>query len=66
MHFTDRVRGGDFKFLDHAANVGRPPLLPEVTLPDPDEVAARDYRDQTGLPAIAQRLVTVIRDALRD
>ncbi len=66
LHFTDRVQGGDFKFLDHAASVGRPPLLPEATLPDPDEVAARDYRYQAGLPAIARRLVTVIRDALRD
>lgn len=66
LRFSERILGGDFKFLDHAASVGRPPLLAEATLPDPEEVAARDYLYQARLPGIARELVRVIRDVVRD
>ncbi len=61
LAFSDRIKGGDFKFADYGASVGRGTLSaePDTASVNPASVLARDFGYQQGLT----RVIRAIRDA---
>lgn len=56
LTFSDRIKGGDFKFADYGASVGRGALLAEVGAIRPDAIGGRDFAYQTGIAALARAI----------
>jgi hypothetical protein len=58
LSFSDRIKGGDFKFADYGASVGRGSLLaePDPMSLTPRSVLARDFTYQSGIPRVAKAI----------
>lgn len=56
-----QLTGGDFKFLDYAAAIGRPDIAPVVITSEVD-LFAGDFAYQAGIDAMAGTLVRAISD----
>ncbi len=58
LTFTDRIKGGDFKFADYGASVGRGQLTaePDLNLLNQSEVMSRDFGYQTHIPLVVQAI----------